>query len=130
MSEHGQSALRWGLPILRQMATQPPAAPPARVCPHCASVGQTHGPECPWCGRTYRRGSILPAIAAMLTLAVVVIVGGLALVLSTVAATLEDTLDTEISRVQADIERQVSGVEDRVRDQVRRELDARLPPAP
>ena len=112
------------------MATQPPAAPPARVCPHCASVGQTHGPECPWCGRTYRRGSILPAIAAMLTLAVVVIVGGLALVLSTVAATLEDTLDTEISRVQADIERQVSGVEDRVRDQVRRELDARLPPAP
>ena len=112
------------------MATPSPATAPARVCPHCASVGQTHGPECPWCGRTYRRGSILPAIAAMLTLAVVVIVGGLALVLTTVATTLEDTLDAELTSVQADIERQVDGVEERVREEVRRELDARLPARP
>ena len=109
------------------MASPSSATAPARVCPHCASVGQTHGPECPWCGRTYRRGSILPAIAAMLTLAVVVIVGGLALVLTTVATTLEDTLEAEFSTVQADIERQVDGVEERVREEVRRELDARLP---
>ena len=109
------------------MASPSPATAPARVCPHCASVGQTHGPECPWCGRTYRRGSILPAVAAMLTLAVVVIVGGVALVLTAVAATLEDTLDVEFASVQADIERQVEGVEERVRQEVRRELDARLP---
>ncbi len=109
------------------MASPSSATAPVRVCPHCASVGQTHGPECPWCGRTYRRGSILPAIAAMLTLAVVVIVGGLALVLTTVATALEDTLDAEFASVQADIERQVDGVEDRVREEVRRELDARLP---
>lgn len=112
------------------MATSSSATAPARVCPHCASVGQTHGPECPWCGRSYRRGSILPAVAAMLTLAVVVTVGGLALVLSAVASTLEDTLDREVSVVRADIERQMNGVEDRVREQVRRELDARLPAQP
>ena len=111
------------------MATQPPAQAPARVCPHCASVGQTHGPECPWCGRTYRRGSILPAIAAMLLLAVVVIVGGVALAVSAIGSTLEDSVDADITRVQADIERQVQGVEERVREQVRRELDARLPAA-
>ena len=127
MSDCGQSGPEGGIPILRRMATPRPAPAPARVCPHCASVGQTHGPECPWCGRTYRRGSILPAVAAMLTLAVVVIVGGLALVLSTVATALEDTLDADIARVQQDIERQVDGVEDRVRDEVRRELDRRLP---
>jgi len=116
--------------MLRRMATPSPATAPARVCPHCASVGQTHGPECPWFGRSYRRGSILPAIAAMLTLAVVVIVGGLALVLATVADTLEATLDREIAGVQVDIERQVDGVEARVREQVREELDARLPAQP
>lgn len=112
------------------MATPSPGSAPARVCPHCASVGQTHGPECPWCGRTYRRGSILPAIAAMLTLAVVVIVGGLALLLAAVGNQIEDTLDTEVTRVETQFEREIAGLEDRVRRELRRELDARLPAAP
>ncbi len=105
------------------MASDPTGAAPARVCPHCAAIGQVHGPRCPWCSRAYRRASPLPAIAGLLALFAVVIVGGVALVLSAFGATLDHRLQTEVTRVQRDIDGQFDGVQQSVRE----ELDRRLP---
>ena len=105
------------------MATAPTDVAPARVCPHCSAIGQVHGPRCPWCSRAYRRASPLPAIAGLLALTAVIVVGGVALLLASFGSTLEDTLDSRVSTVQRDIDRQF----DEVQQSVRSELDRRLP---
>jgi hypothetical protein len=108
------------------MASQPVQAAPARVCPHCSAIGQVHGPRCPWCNRGYRRASPVPAVAVMLLVTAVVVLGGVAAMLVIFGNTLDDTLDSQVTRVQRDIDGQF----DDVQEQVRAELDRRLPTAP
>jgi hypothetical protein len=93
-----------------------------RVCPHCARISYEGGRRCPYCGRGFRR-SVLPAIAAMLTVFAVVVVGGVYLMLVAFGNELEDQLDREVERVEREFERNLDGI----RDDVREELDRRLP---
>lgn len=96
-----------------------------RVCPHCARISYEGGPRCPYCGRGFRR-SVLPAVAAMLTVFAAVVLGGVALMLVAFGNALEEQLDREVERVERELERNF----DRIRRDVREELDRRLPDSP
>jgi hypothetical protein len=92
------------------------------VCPHCARVSYDTGRRCPYCGRSFRR-SVLRAMAAMLTIFAVVVLGGMYLMLVAFGTEMEDQLDSEVQRVERELERNFDGIQ---RD-VREELDRRLP---
>ena len=96
--------------------------PVERVCPHCARISYEDGRRCPYCGRSFRRSGLLP-IAAMLTVVAVVVLGGMAAMLIVAGREAEDHLDREIQRVERELERNLDGLEQDVRD----ELDRRLP---
>ncbi len=96
-----------------------------RVCPHCARISYEDGRRCPYCGRGFRR-SVLPAVAAMLTVFAVVVLGGVFLMLVAAGNELDRRLDREVDRVARELERNFDGIQ---RD-VREELDRRLPQAP
>jgi hypothetical protein len=98
--------------------------PVERVCPHCARISYEDGRRCPYCGRSFRRSTLLP-IAAMLTVFAAVVLGGTALMLVVAGGEAEDHLDREIQRVERELERDFDGIQ---RD-VREELDRRLPEA-
>jgi hypothetical protein len=98
---------------------QPPVQ---RVCPHCARISYDSGRRCPDCGRSFRRSIVLP-IAALLTVFAVVVLGGVFLMLVAFGTEMEDTLDSEVERVERELERNFDGIEDSVRE----ELDRRLP---
>ena len=94
-----------------------------RVCPHCARISYADGRRCPYCGRGFRRGSSLLAIAAMLTVFAAVVLGGTALMFLAAGREVEEQLDREVKRVERELERNFDGIQ---RD-VREELDRRLP---
>ena len=97
-----------------------------RLCPHCHSFAQTADERCPYCRRRYRRNT-LAAAAALAAVTAAVILGGVALLLTSFGRTLEDELDSQVTTVQRDFDRDVQGLERRIE----RELDARLgAPAP
>jgi hypothetical protein len=107
------------------------AAPvPQRLCPHCASVAVTAAPKCPWCGRRYRRGSILPAIVALALVQTAVILGVVIYALSGTGDAVQDQVDDGIVRIEREIDTQVHDIDTTVRRELRRELDRRLPAAP
>ncbi len=97
-----------------------------RVCPHCSTIAVTASRSCPFCRRSYHR-RLLPWIAALALLQTVVMVVALAVLLTRVGNDLQDELDRQVSTVQRDLDRQVGGLDIRVRRELRRELDARLP---
>ena len=97
-----------------------------RVCPHCARISYEDGARCPYCGRAFRRRSVLPAVAALLTVFAAVVLGGVALMLAAFGNELEGQLDREVQRVERDLE----GNFDQIRRDVREELDRRLPESP
>ena len=96
-----------------------------RVCPHCARISYEDGRRCPYCGRGFRR-SVLPAMAAMLTVFAVVVLGSFYLMLVAAGNELDRQLDREVERVERELERNFDGIQ---RD-VREELDRRLPATP
>jgi hypothetical protein len=98
---------------------QPPVQ---RVCPHCARISYDGGRRCPYCGRAFRRSIVLP-IATMLTVFAVIVLGGVYLMLVAFGTEMEDTLDSEVQRVERELDRNFDGIEDSVRE----ELDRRLP---
>ena len=100
-----------------------------RVCPHCSTIAVTPERRCPWCRRSYGR-RILPWIAAFALLQTLLTVGAVALLLVTFGDTLETELDDQVEVVQRDFEREIDGLDSRVRQELRRELDARLPAVP
>ena len=100
--------------------TVPPT--PQRVCPHCAAIAETPAWRCPFCRRSYRRHT-LAAIAAMLALFAVIVVGAVALMLGSFGDELDSELDRQVRTVRSDFERDV----DDLQDEIRRELDRRLP---
>jgi hypothetical protein len=93
-----------------------------RVCPHCARISYEDGRRCPYCGRGFRR-SVLPAVAAMLTVFAAVVLGGVFLMLVAFGNELDSKLDREVDRVERELERDF----DDIRQAVREELDRRLP---
>lgn len=101
-----------------------------RVCPHCATIAVTPERTCPHCRRSYRRGSVLPWVAALALLQTALTIGAVAYLLTTFGKTLETELDDQVQVVQRDFEREIEGLDRRVRRDLRRELDARLPQAP
>jgi hypothetical protein len=100
-------------------------APPQRVCPHCATIAYSAEPDCPFCGRSYRR-RVLPGVAALLFVTAVVILGGVALMLVAAGQEFDRRTNRQIDRVQGQFGRDV----DRLERRIQRELDQRLPPTP
>jgi hypothetical protein len=99
---------------------QPPVQ---RVCPHCARISYAAGRDCPYCGRSFRRAG-LGAIAALLTVFALVVLGGMALMLLATGREVDRTLDREVRRVERELDRNF----DTIQRDVREELDRRLPP--
>jgi hypothetical protein len=94
-----------------------------RVCPHCARISYEDGRRCPYCGSSFRRKSGLLAIAAMLTVFAAIVLGGVALMFVAAGREVEDQLDSEVQRVERELERNFDGIQQDVRE----ELDRRLP---
>jgi len=108
------------------MAQTTAPAPPQRVCPHCSTLARTTDQRCPFCRRSYYRSGP-GAIAAMLTLAVIVVLAGTAaLMLLVFLPALESELASQVETVQTDLERQVRDLEGAISDQ----FDQRLGPGP
>jgi hypothetical protein len=98
---------------------QPPVQ---RVCPHCARISYDSGRRCPYCGRSFRRSILLP-IALLLTVFAVVVLGGTYAMFVVAGREVDEQLDREVQRVERELERNFDGIEDNVRE----ELDRRLP---
>lgn len=112
------------------MAPSPQGQALQRVCPHCSTISVTAERKCPWCRRSYSRGSILPWVAALALLQTVLTIAAMAFLLTQVGDALEQELDDQVQVVQRDFEKEIDGLDTRVRRELRRELDARLPPVP
>ena len=108
------------------MATSP-SQQRQRVCPHCSSLAVTPAASCPWCGRSYTRGRVLPWIALLALVQTAVVIGAVALLLVTFGDTLDRELDVAVTDVQRDFEEELDTLDARVRRELRRELDLRLP---
>ncbi len=92
------------------------SAPPQRVCPKCARISWATGPRCPYCRARFRSQSVA-VFAWMLTAAVVVMLAGMFVIFLLVANRVQDHVDTQVNRIDQQIE------------QIRREVDQRLPAA-
>jgi hypothetical protein len=98
---------------------QPPVQ---RVCPYCARISYDSGRRCPYCGRSFRRSLVLPLVAT-LTVFTVIVLGGMYAMFVVAGRELDEELDREVQRVERELDRNFSGIQ---RD-VREELDRRLP---
>jgi hypothetical protein len=96
---------------------------PQRLCPHCARISYETGARCPYCGRSFRRRSPLAGVALLLLVFAGGILGGVYMMLTAFGDELDSRLNTQVERVQRDI----NGEFDGVRRDIRRELDRRLP---
>jgi hypothetical protein len=99
--------------------------PVQRVCPHCARISFESGSRCPYCGHSFKRGSGLVAMAFLLFLFAVVVLGGMFLMLVAAGNEADRKLDREVSRVERNLNDQF----DQIQGNVREELDKRLPEA-
>jgi hypothetical protein len=99
--------------------------PVQRVCPHCARISFESGARCPYCGHSFKRGSGLVAMAFLLFLFAVVVLGGMFLMLVAAGNEADRKLDREVSRVERNLDDQF----DQIQGNVREELDKRLPEA-
>jgi len=95
-----------------------------KVCPRCSTLAYSGDRRCPWCGAGYRRRR-WPALVAVALVQAALTLGGVALMLLAFGDELDRRLDGEITRVERELDRSF----DTVRDDVREELDRRLPPA-
>src|SRR3954465_14092107 len=103
-----------------------PGAPPQRVCPHCATIAYSAEPDCPFCGRSYRRPRVLPGVAALLLVTVALMLGGFYVLLVAAGDEFDRRIDRQVNRVQSDFGRDV----DRLDRRIQREFDRRLPATP
>jgi hypothetical protein len=108
---------------VRAMATP---ESPQRVCPRCSSLARTPHAHCPFCGRSYRRRSPLPAILLALLATAAASIGGTALMLTAFGDELDRELEDQVDVVQRDLDRDVR----RIERTFERELDERLPAVP
>jgi hypothetical protein len=96
-------------------------APPQRVCPKCARISWATGPRCPYCsGRFRRQTGVTPW---MLALTALVVLAGVLVMLIVAGDMLDQRLDDRV----ADVQKQFDTSLGQMREDVRKELDARLP---
>src|SRR3954452_14203811 len=97
------------------------APPPQRVCPKCARISWATGPRCPYCTARFRSGrGITPW---MLAAAVAVVLLGVLVMFMIAGRILENRVDDRIEQVNKDFDASLN----RFREDVRKELDARIP---
>ena len=96
--------------------------PVQRVCPHCARISFEGGARCPYCGSSFVRRRLL-GFAAVLTVFAVVVLGGVALLLVAFGNEFDRRIDREVDRVHREFQSDFDGI----RQEVREELDRRLP---
>jgi hypothetical protein len=100
--------------------------PVQRVCPHCARISFESGPRCPYCSSSFRRGGLL-GFAVVLAVFAVVILGGVALMLVAAGNEFDRRINREVENVHREFQTDFDGIRQEVRD----ELDKRLPePSP
>ena len=104
---------------------QAPGEAVQKVCPRCGALAYTGAGHCPWCGGGYRR-RIWPAVLVSGLVTTALTLAGTTFLLIRTGDELDSTLDSEVDRVQRDLDRSFEAV----RRSVREELDTRLPPAP
>jgi hypothetical protein len=97
--------------------------PVQRVCPHCARISFESGARCPYCGSSFRRSGGLLGIAVLLVIFAAVVLGGTALLLVAAGNEFDRRIDREVDRVHQQFESDF----DTIRQEVRDELDRRLP---
>jgi hypothetical protein len=101
--------------------------PVQRLCPNCARISFESGGRCPYCGGSFQRRTGLVGMAFLLFLFAVVVLGGMFLMLVAAGNEVDSKLDSEVSRVERNLEQQF----DDIQGSVREELDRRLPePSP
>ncbi len=101
---------------------QPPGESVQKLCPSCSTLAYTAGRRCPWCGAGYRR-RIWPGLLALMLVQTALVLGGVAYMLTIFGDELDSQLDTQVDRVERDLDESF----DDVRRSVREELDRRLP---
>jgi len=102
-------------------ATTAVAPPPQRVCPKCARISYATGPRCPYCTARFAAGRAVTPWMLVAATAVVLIVVALMLVIG--GRIYEDRLDDRVQDVTKEFDQSLQ----KFRDDVRKELDARLP---
>ena len=98
------------------------APPPQRVCPNCARISYAAGPRCPYCTARFSSGRRVSP--GMLAAAVAVVLVGVLVMFFIAGRILEHRVDDRIEEVNKDFDASLN----RFREDVRKELDARLPP--
>jgi RNA polymerase subunit RPABC4/transcription elongation factor Spt4 len=101
---------------------QPPGESVQKLCPRCSTLAYTGDRRCPWCGAGYRR-RIWPGLLALMLVQTALVLGGVAYMLTIFGDELDSQLDTQVDRVERDLDESF----DDVRRSVREELDRRLP---
>jgi cytoskeletal protein RodZ len=91
-------------------------APPQRVCPSCARISWATGPRCPYCRARFRRQNVA-VFAWMLAAAVAVTLLGVFVMLLIFGNRVNDEFDKRATKVENEF------------NDIRREIDQRLPPA-
>ena len=93
-----------------------------RVCPHCARISYESGPRCPYCGSSFKRRGLL-GFALLLALFAVIVLGGVAAMLVAAGNEFDRRINREVDNVHQQFESDFDQIEQNVRD----ELDRRLP---
>ena len=101
---------------------QPPGESVQKLCPSCSTLAYTADRRCPWCGAGYRR-RVWPGLLALMLVQTALVLGGVAYMLTIFGDELDSQLDTQVGRVERDLDTSF----DDVRRSVREELDRRLP---
>jgi RNA polymerase subunit RPABC4/transcription elongation factor Spt4 len=101
---------------------QVPGEPVQKLCPSCSTLAHTSERRCPWCGASYTR-RVWPGLVVLLLVQSALVLGGVAYMLTLFGEELETELDTQVERVERDLDESF----DDVRRSVREELDRRLP---
>jgi hypothetical protein len=102
-------------------STATAVAPPQRVCPECARISWATGPRCPYCTARFRSGrGIRPW---QLWLAVALVLVGVLAMFYIAGRILENRVDDRIEEVNKDFDASLN----RFREDVKKELDARIP---
>ena len=104
---------------------QAPGEALQRVCPHCSTVAYTTEKRCPWCGGGYTR-RLWPALLVVALVQTVVLLGIAGLAAAPIGDEVDRRLDDKIRAVQSDLDDSF----DQIRDDVREELDRRIPAVP
>jgi hypothetical protein len=105
----------------RDMEGSTAVAPPQRVCPECARISWATGPRCPYCTARFRSARGIRPWHLALAAALVLI--GVAVMFIIAGNILENRVDDRIEAVNKDFDASLN----RFRDDVKKELDARIP---